>query len=115
MADMATHCFAGNVARGMTLVVLSNGGGVGIGRSVNGGNGIVLDGSDRMDEIVRKALSWDVMGGVARRAWARNSGAIDTCNIWNQTHSETGAITVPHAVDEAYIRNLVNEHNGGKE
>lgn len=56
--------FAGNVARGMTVVVLSNGGGVGIGRSINGGNGIVLDGSDRMDEIVRKALSWDVMESV---------------------------------------------------
>nr|MBP7310664.1 urocanate hydratase [Candidatus Cloacimonadota bacterium] len=52
MADMATQCFAGNVARGMTLVVLSNGGGVGIGRSINGGNGIVLDGSARMDEVV---------------------------------------------------------------
>ncbi|HCM16080.1 MAG TPA: urocanate hydratase [Candidatus Cloacimonas sp.] len=107
MADMATHCFAGNVARGMTLVVLSNGGGVGIGRSVNGGNGIVLDGSARMDEVVRKALSWDVMGGVARRAWARNSGAIDTAEMWNEKHSAEGAITVPEAADDEYLESLL--------
>jgi len=108
MADMATQCFAGNVARGMTLVVLSNGGGVGIGRSINGGNGIVLDGTDRMDEVVRKALSWDVMGGVARRAWARNSGAIDTSIAWNSKHLASGAITIPHAVDETLIDELLN-------
>ncbi len=108
MAEMATHCFAGNVARGMTLVVLSNGGGVGIGRSINGGNGIVLDGSLRMDEIVKKALSWDVMGGVARRAWARNEGAIDTCETWNNTHAEVGAITIPNMVDEDFVHGLVD-------
>lgn len=107
MADMATHCFAGNVARGMTLVVLSNGGGVGIGRSVNGGNGIVLDGSARMDEVVRKALSWDVMGGVARRAWARNSGAIDTAETWNEKHAADGAITIPEAADDEYLDSLL--------
>jgi len=53
--------FCRNVARGMTLVVLSNGGGVGVGRAINGGNGIVLDGNERTDEIIRSALSWDVM------------------------------------------------------
>ena len=68
--------FGGNIARGMSLVVLSNGGGVGVGRSINGGNGIVLDGSKRMDDIIKSALSWDVMGGVARRNWARNENAI---------------------------------------
>lgn len=108
MAEMATHCFAGNVARGMSLVVLSNGGGVGIGRSINGGNGIVLDGSNRMDEVVKKALSWDVMGGVARRAWARNSGAVSTCETWNAEHAEAGAITIPHPVDEMYLAELVS-------
>ncbi len=113
MAEMATQCFAGNVARGMTLVVLSNGGGVGIGRSINGGNGIVLDGSDRMDEIVRKALSWDVMGGVARRAWARNGGAIETCETWNYAHADSGAITIPEPVDEDYIMELVGLDIGG--
>jgi len=107
MADMATQCFAGNVARGMTLVVLSNGGGVGIGRSVNGGNGIVLDGSTRIDEVVRKGLSWDVMGGVARRAWARNTGAIATSQTWNEAHAHEGKITIPHAVDNDLIESLV--------
>lgn len=107
MADMATHCFAGNVARGMSLVVLSNGGGVGIGRSINGGNGIVLDGSPHMDEVVKSALSWDVMGGVARRNWARNSAAIDTSLAWNQAHAESGAITIPAKIDDAAIQALV--------
>lgn len=106
-ADMATQCFAGNIARGMTLVVLSNGGGVGIGRSVNGGNGIVLDGSERMDEVLKKALSWDVMGGVARRAWARNSGAVQTVRDWNDLHAEEGSITVPEPADDEYLDTLL--------
>lgn len=109
MADMATHCFAGNVARGMSLVVLSNGGGVGIGRSINGGNGIVLDGSERMDEVIRKALSWDVMGGVARRNWARNEAAIQTAKIWNESHNNEGAITIPHPADEELLDLLIKE------
>ncbi|MGB4310200.1 MAG: urocanate hydratase, partial [Candidatus Cloacimonadaceae bacterium] len=107
MADMATHCFAGNAARGMSLVVLSNGGGVGIGRSINGGNGIVLDGSERMDEVVKSGLSWDVMGGVARRNWARNSPAIETATAWNEKHKDEGAITIPSEIDEAAIDALV--------
>jgi len=107
MADMATHCFAGNIAQGMSLVVLSNGGGVGIGRSVNGGNGIVLDGSKRMDEVIKNALSWDVMGGVARRAWARNDGAINTSAQWNQKHKEEGAITIPEPADDKYLESLI--------
>ncbi len=112
MADMATHCFAGNIARGMTLVVLSNGGGVGIGRSINGGNGIVLDGSQRMDEVVMKALSWDVMGGVARRAWARNAGAIETSQTWNQKHADSGAITITSDIDDEMVDLIVNKEFG---
>ena len=114
MADMATHCFAGNVARGMSLVVLSNGGGVGIGRSVNGGNGIVLDGSQRMDEVVKSALSWDVMGGVARRSWARNPNAIDTASAWNDAHADIGAITIPTPVDEALLDDVTAKNPGDK-
>ena len=106
MADMATHCFAGNVARGMSLVVLSNGGGVGIGRSINGGNGIVLDGSERMDNVVRSALSWDVMGGVARRNWARNSNAVQTVQEWNQKHDSEGHITIPEPIDEEWLKTI---------
>jgi urocanate hydratase len=106
MADMATHCFAGNVARGMSLVVLSNGGGVGIGRSINGGNGIVLDGSERMDNVVRSALSWDVMGGVARRNWARNTNAVQTVQEWNQKHDSEGHITIPEPIDEEWLKTI---------
>lgn len=63
MADMAVQCFAGNAARGMSLVAFHNGGGVGIGKAINGGFGMVLDGSERVDEILRSAMIWDVMGG----------------------------------------------------
>ncbi len=62
MADMATQCFAGNAARGMSLVALHNGGGVGIGKAINGGFGLVLDGSERVDQIIQSAMLWDVMG-----------------------------------------------------
>ena len=68
MADMAVQCYAGNAARGMSLVALHNGGGVGIGKAINGGFGLVLDGSLRVDEIIRSAIIWDVMSGVARRS-----------------------------------------------
>jgi urocanate hydratase len=106
-ADMSVQCFAGNVARGMTLVVLSNGGGVGIGRSSNGGNGIVLDGSARMDTILRSGLSWDVMGGVARRNWATNENAIATVKEWNAKHKGEGHITLPFLVDEDLLNRIL--------
>ena len=108
-ADMSVQCFAGNVARGMTLVVLSNGGGVGIGRASNGGNGIVLDGSERIDAIIRSGLSWDVMGGVARRNWARNENAVSTVRDWNEKHQGKGHITMPFMVDDALIAGLTGE------
>ena len=107
-ADMSVQCFAGNVARGMTLVVLSNGGGVGIGRASNGGNGIVLDGSERMDTIIRSGLSWDVMGGVARRNWARNEHAIDTVKEWNEKHQGGGHITIPFIVKDELLDRVLN-------
>lgn len=103
MADMATQCFAGNAARGMSLIALHNGGGVGIGKSINGGFGLVLDGSERVDSIIRMAMPWDVMGGVARRAWARNPHAIEVCNEYNEHYAELGNITIPEPVDEDLI------------
>ncbi|MBN2600766.1 MAG: urocanate hydratase, partial [Candidatus Marinimicrobia bacterium] len=109
-ADMSVQCFAGNIARGMTLVVLSNGGGVGIGRSSNGGNGILLDGSERADDIIRKGLSWDVMGGVARRNWARNPNAITTAAAWNKIHHTDGHITLPFIPEDNLIEDLVSNH-----
>ncbi|MEJ2054184.1 MAG: hypothetical protein P8X42_09715 [Calditrichaceae bacterium] len=108
-ADMSVQCFGGNIARGMTLVVLSNGGGVGIGRASNGGNGIVLDGSERIDEVLRQGLSWDVMGGVARRSWARNPGAVETALKWNRDNKDRGQITIPFHADEELIEHTVNK------
>ena len=109
MADMATHCFAGNAARGMSLVALHNGGGVGIGKAINGGFGLVLDGSERVDEVIRRAIPWDVMGGVARRAWARNEASIGTCIQYNHMRGGSDHITLPYLADERLIGNLVEE------
>lgn len=104
MADMAVQCFAGNCARGMSLVALHNGGGVGIGKAINGGFGMVCDGSERVDNILRKAMLWDVMGGVARRSWARNENAISTVREWNDTQAENGfMITEPYLADDALL------------
>lgn len=107
MADMAVQCFAGNCARGMSLVALHNGGGVGIGKAVNGGFGMVLDGSDRVDGILRKAMLWDVMGGVARRSWARNPNAMSTVADFNDNGPEGFCITEPVVADAEALRRLV--------
>lgn len=107
MADMATQCFAGNAARGMSLIALHNGGGVGIGKSINGGFGLVLDGSDRVDKIIKSAMMWDVMGGVARRSWARNQNSIETCVEYNKNYAGEGHITIPFIPKEDLVRNLV--------
>jgi urocanate hydratase len=109
MADMATHCFAGNAARGMSLVALHNGGGVGIGKAINGGFGLVLDGSERVDAIIRSAMLWDVMGGVARRSWARNENSISTCAEFNQQYAGAGHITLPFIPQEELIKAVVNK------
>lgn len=109
MADMAVQCFAGNAARGMSLVALHNGGGVGIGKAINGGFGLVLDGSERVDGIIKDAMSWDVMGGVARRAWARNENSIETCIDYNRERKGTDHITVPFIADDDLIDNLVEK------
>lgn len=103
-ADMATQIFAGNAARGMTMVALHNGGGVGIGKSINGGFGLLLDGSERTQEIIETAMPWDVMGGVARRAWARNTHAMEVCREWNE--QTTDCITLPELVDGDLLRRL---------
>lgn len=107
MADMAIQCFAGNCARGMSLVAIHNGGGVGIGKSINGGFGLVLDGSHRADEIVKSALSWDVMSGVARRSWARNDHSIETVLEFNEANKGTDHITIPYLANEDSIKNAV--------
>nr|WP_307775206.1 urocanate hydratase [uncultured Cetobacterium sp.] len=107
MADMATQCFAGNAARGMTMIALHNGGGVGIGKSINGGFGMVLDGSRRVDEILMQAMPWDVMGGVARRAWARNPHSIETVIEYNNNNHGTDHITLPYIASDDLIEKLI--------
>ena len=107
MADMATQCFAGNCARGMSLVALHNGGGVGIGKSINGGFGMVLDGSDRAATIIACAMMWDVMGGVARRSWARNENSISTSVEYNKNYAGSGHITLPMIPDEELVAKAV--------
>lgn len=107
MADMAVQCFAGNAARGMSLVTLHNGGGVGIGKAINGGFGMVCDGSERVDEILRSAMLWDVMGGVARRSWARNPNAISTVNMFNRSYPDGYHITEPYLSDEELFDSII--------
>lgn len=107
MADMAIQTYAGNAARGMSLVALHNGGGTGIGKAINGGFGLVLDGSHRVDEIIRSALSWDVIGGVARRSWARNEHAMETAVAFNKTREGIGHITIPYVADDAKVKAAV--------
>ena len=109
MADMAVQCFAGNCARGMSLVALHNGGGVGIGKAINGGFGMVCDGSLRVDEILRSSMLWDVMGGVPRRSWARNEHAMETSEAFNLSHGDAYHITLPYLADEELIKRIVAE------
>jgi len=107
-SDMAHHCWAGNAARGMTMAVLSNGGGVGTGKAINGGFGLVLDGSERVDRILDTALEWDAMCGVSRRAWARNPNAIETVEGWNRSNAGRGHVTEPAVADGALVSRLVD-------
>jgi urocanate hydratase len=109
MADMATHIYAGNAARGMSLIALHNGGGVGISKSINGGYGMLLDGSERVDTILRMSIPWDVMGGVSRRAWARNENAISTSKEFNELEEFKTTITLPYIADDELINKLVEE------
>ena len=115
MADMSTHVALGNAARGMSLVTLHNGGGVGIGKVINGGYGMVLDGSDKADEILKTSMLFDVMAGVSRRAWARNPHSIETATEYNGL-SNNSTVTIPYLTNENMIDELVrsNYKKGGK-
>jgi len=112
MADMATQCFAGNCARGMSLVALHNGGGVGIGKAINGGFGMVLDGSERAGETISSAMMWDVMGGVARRSWARNENSIEVSVEYNKNYAGAGHITLPMVPSDGLVSQAVEKALG---
>ncbi|NQT65653.1 MAG: urocanate hydratase, partial [FCB group bacterium] len=109
MAEMSTECYAGNAARGMSMVTLHNGGGVGIGKVSNSGFGMVLDGSERVDFILERAFPWDVMCGVARRAWARNENSIETAIEHNKIFDKTDHITLPFIPKKDLIEKIVAE------
>ena len=68
---------------------------------------MVLDGSKRVDDILKTAMPWDVMGGVARRAWARNGNALTVCKEYNETSGTGDHITLPQLADEALIDRVV--------
>ncbi|WP_213697723.1 urocanate hydratase [Acetomicrobium sp.] len=106
-ADMAVQCYAGNAARGMSLIALHNGGGVGIGKAINGGFGLVLDGSEGVDKVIDRALSWDVLVGVARRSWARNDGAMEVARSVNAKSKENYHITLPYIPDDTLVAETV--------
>jgi urocanate hydratase len=92
----------------MSLVALHNGGGTGIGKAVNGGFGLVLDGSARVDRIIRSAMSWDVMGGVARRNWARNPNAMTVALEHNTDNPDGDQITLPYLADDVAVDEAVD-------
>ena len=97
-ADMAVHNVIGDSFRGATWVSLHNGGGVGWGEVVNGGFGMVIDGSPESDTRISRMLLWDVNNGIARRSWARNSGAIDA--IRREMDRTPGmTVTLPNFAD----------------
>ena len=104
-ADMAVHNVIGDGFRGATWVSIHNGGGVGWGEVMNGGFGMVIDGSDDSDRHIREMLLWDVNNGIARRSWARNEGAVNA--IRREMERTPGLkVTLPNFADEEMIRNL---------
>lgn len=108
-ADMATLIYAGNAARGMSLCTLHNGGGVGVGKAINGGFGMVLDGSKRVDDILYNSMLWDVMGGVARRAWAGNENAIETAKKYNDNMYGEDCLSIPYIADDSLIDEIFDK------
>lgn len=109
-ADMAVQCYVGNAARGMSLVALHNGGGVGVGKSINGGFGMVLDGSERVDEILRKAIPWDTMVGVSRRSWSRCENSIETTIEYNKITNGEDHVTIPYVASDDLIENTFKNY-----
>jgi urocanate hydratase len=105
MAEMAIQTALGNTARGMSLVALHNGGGTGTSKAINGGFGMVLDGSKRVDTILRAAMLHDVLTGVTRRAWAQNAHAIETVRDANAKHLIQA--TLPASADADLVKQTV--------
>uniref|UniRef100_A0A8C0EFM9 Urocanate hydratase n=1 Tax=Bubo bubo TaxID=30461 RepID=A0A8C0EFM9_BUBBB len=108
-ADMAVQNFVGDAFRGATWVALHNGGGVGWGEVINGGFGLVLDGSKEAEERAKMMLSWDVSNGVARRCWSGNDYAYETiCQAMKE--NSTLKVTLPHKVVDENILEQAMKH-----
>ena len=105
-ADMAVQNFVGDAFRGATWVSLHNGGGVGWGEVINGGFGMLIDGSEAAKKRIESMLHWDVNNGVARRAWARNPGAIAAIN---EAMSENNLlkVTLPNLTDDSIFDEIM--------
>ena len=104
-ADMAVQNVIGDAFRGATWVSLHNGGGVGWGEVINGGFGMVIDGSKDSERHIREMLLWDVNNGIARRSWARNQGSIDAIRR-EMERTPNMVVTLPNLVDEELIKQL---------
>ncbi len=105
-ADMAVHNVIGDSFRGATWVSIHNGGGVGWGEVINGGFGMVIDGSPEAEARIRSMLLWDVNNGIARRSWARNQGAVDA--IRREMARTPGlTVTLPNQADDSVIENAL--------
>ncbi len=104
-ADMAVHNFVGDAFRGATWISLHNGGGVGWGEVMNGGFGMVIDGSEQSDQNIVSMLHWDVNNGIARRSWARNEGAISAIKRAMEDNDQL-KVTLPNLVDEGLLDKL---------
>ena len=107
-ADMAVHNFVGDSFRGATWISLQNVVGVGWGEVVNGGFGLEIDGSDKAQENIDSMISWDVNNGIARRSWARNSGAMSAINRAMDSDSRL-VVTVPEIVDENLLEDIFGD------
>ena len=105
-ADMAVHNVIGDSFRGATWVSIHNGGGVGWGEVINGGFGMVIDGSEESDRHIRQMLLWDVNNGIARRSWARNEGAIAAIRRQMERTPEL-KVTLPNFADDNLIKNTL--------
>jgi urocanate hydratase len=107
-ADMAVQNVIGDAFRGATWVSLHNGGGVGWGEVVNGGFGMVIDGSADADRRIRSMIAWDVNNGIARRAWARNEGAEFAIRRAMVADARM-TITMPEHADDAIVDDALRE------
>ena len=105
-ADMAIQNVIGDSFRGATWVSIHNGGGVGWGEVINGGFGMVIDGSKESEHNIKQMLFWDVNNGITRRSWARNKGSMDAIKREMKRTPEL-KVTLPNLVDDDIINNLL--------